>query len=71
MLALGPLFPEQITFEEHKNYRDRMATLEYELAQHLSGNGYDVLGVHHKMATVSPTILAEIKDKVSEFLMNE
>ena len=71
MLALGPLFHEQETFEKHKPYRDQMATLEYELAQYLLGCGYDVLGVHHKLAAVSPAFFSEIKGKVSEFLLNE
>jgi len=36
MLALGPLFEEQQTMEEHRPYRDCMATLEFEVAEYLS-----------------------------------
>lgn len=35
MLALGPLFLEQKTFELHVPFRDQMATFEYELANYL------------------------------------
>jgi hypothetical protein len=68
MLALGPLFPEQETFEAHKSFRDQMATFEYELARHLLNNGFSVLGVHHQGAKASESVLSELKDQVMEFL---
>ncbi len=68
MLALGPLFPEQETFKEHAPFRDQMATFEYELANHLKNNKYNVLGIHHQSASVSEKTLSEIKTKATEFL---
>ncbi len=68
MLALGPLFPEQETFKEHVPFRDQMATFEYELANHLKNNKYNVLGIHHQSSDVSEKTLSEIKVKVTEFL---
>jgi hypothetical protein len=68
MLALGPFFPEQGTFEAHKPYRDQMATYEYELARHLQKNGFSVLGVHHRGSNVDSGHLASAKDRAMEFL---
>jgi len=68
MLALGPLFSEQETFEAHKPYRDQMATFEYELARYLLDNGFNVLGIHHQGAKVSESMLSEVKDQVLGFL---
>lgn len=67
MLAIGPLFSEQDTFQEHVPFRDQMATFEYELANHLKKN-FSVLGVHHQGATVSEKTLSEIKTQAMEFL---
>jgi len=71
MLALGPFFSEQETFEAHKPYRDQMATFEYELARHLKNHGYSVLGTHHQGAKVQATLLHEVKTKVMFFLGSE
>ena len=68
MLALGPLFPEQETFEAHVPFRDQMATFEYELASYLRVNNYNVLGIHNKGAGVLENTLSEIKIKAIEFL---
>lgn len=67
MLALGPLFPEQSDFEEHKPFRDQMATFEHEVAKYLRSKGLIVLGVHHQGIAVNPKLLAEIIDRVSTF----
>ncbi len=68
MLALGPLYPEQTSFEAHKPFRDKMATFEYELANHLKNMGFNVLGIHHQGSNVPENTLREIKDQVMEFL---
>jgi len=68
MLALGPFFPEQETFEAHKPYRDQMVTFEYELSRHLKKIGYSVLGKHHPGAKVKEAALNEVKSKVMVFL---
>ena len=71
MLAMGPFFPEQESFESHKQFRDQMATFEHELARYLQSNGYSVLGIHHQGAKVPENHLNEVKAKVMEFLGNE
>jgi hypothetical protein len=71
MLALGPLFEEQESFEAHKPYRDQMATFEYELAAYLREMKFEVLGTHHKGTPVSPDVVYEIKSRVLRFLNNE
>ena len=70
MLALGPIFQEQGSFESHKPYRDQMATFEYEIACYLRSQGFDVLGIHHKGAPVKQKLLDEIRHKASEFINN-
>lgn len=45
MAAIGPLFPEQASLEEHRIYRDKTAYLETALAAHLRMYG-TVLGKH-------------------------
>jgi hypothetical protein len=68
MLALGPLFKEQESFEEHKPYRDQMATFEYEIAAYLRNMKYHVLGKHQKGTDVSQDVLEELRSRVSQFL---
>ena len=68
MLALGPLFKEQPTFEEHKPFRDRMAILESEIAKFLKECGYIVLGIHHGGKTIPGIELDEVKRKVYDFV---
>ena len=47
MIAIGPIFPEQPgDFVRHKVYRDRIASLESQLADHLRGRKFVVLGQH-------------------------
>jgi hypothetical protein len=46
MTAIGPLFEEQGTLEEHKPYRDRVGALETALAQRLRDRGYKVISTH-------------------------
>ena len=42
MVAIGPVFPEQSSFESHKPFRDSMAALEAAMANVLSDRGYTV-----------------------------
>jgi hypothetical protein len=46
MVAVGPFYPEQSSFSEHKPIRDRMAGLEKAVAEGLRARGFDVLGKH-------------------------
>ena len=68
MQAIGPLYPEQDSFEKHCQYRDRMATIEFELAKYLLSKGLNVLGHHHKGSHVEETILSEIKLNITKFI---
>jgi hypothetical protein len=68
MLALGPFSPEQVTFDEHKPFRDQMATYEHELANYLKTEGYNVLGSHHLGTTVDNEILGDVKSRVLDFI---
>jgi hypothetical protein len=68
MLALGPLFQEQESFEAHKPFRDQMATFEYETATYLRKMEFNVLGTHQKGKPVPLDMVEEVKSKVLEFL---
>ena len=68
MLALGPIFQEQDSFESHKPYRDQMATFEYEIACYIRSQRFDVLGIHHKGAPVKQKLIDEIRHKALEFI---
>ena len=69
MLAIGPFFEEQQTFEGHKPYRDYMATLEFEIADHLKDCGYKVLGTHRrsKRGVPKPDLDRVVQD-ISRFI---
>jgi hypothetical protein len=71
MLALGPFFREQRSFDAHKPYRDQMATFEYETAAYLREMSFNVLGTHKKGIRIPSKVLDEIKLRVVEFLNNE
>lgn len=68
MLALGPFFPEQRTFDKHKPFRDQMATFEFELANYLKTKGCNVLGSHHIGTAVDNEILSDVKSQVLNFI---
>jgi len=68
MLALGPLFEEQKSFDTHKPFRDQMATLEYETAEYLKKNNFTVLGKHYKGTAVPLNTVAELLEQISRFL---
>jgi hypothetical protein len=60
MIALGPLFPEQKTFDAHKPVRDRVGALEAALAQRLLERGYSVIGSHSSKHNPEPEFWQEI-----------
>jgi hypothetical protein len=60
MTAVGPIFPEQESFEEHRPPRDQMAALERALAERLRGRGYDVLGTHPRAATPDAELFRQV-----------
>lgn len=48
MVAVGPIFPEQTTWDDHVPFRDRMAAIERAVAEELKSRGYLVLGTHQR-----------------------
>ena len=67
MLAIGPIFPEQNTFENHKPYRDKVAALEKAASIYLKNRGYAVIGDHRASHEPDANIFA----KVTGLLDNE
>jgi hypothetical protein len=61
MTAIGPVFPEQKSFEDHKPSRDLMAALERALADGLKGRGYCVLGIHPSKGSPDELLLSQIR----------
>jgi hypothetical protein len=46
MIAIGPIFPEQPSYEADVPIRDQMAALERAAADYLKERGYIILGTH-------------------------
>ena len=65
MTALGPIFPEQATFEAHVPFRNQMAALERAVADLLRHRGYIVLGTHPRARTPDQGILCQIQKILS------
>jgi hypothetical protein len=61
MVAVGPIFPEQTTFEAHVPLRDQMAALERAIADELRQRGYLVLGTHPSVGVPDQAVLAQIR----------
>jgi len=60
MLAIGPIFLEQDTFELHKPIRDTLGALEAALADELVNRGYNVIGIHGRRVTPDASLWAEV-----------
>ena len=70
MAAVGPLFPEQENFEDHRIVRDKMATLEHEVAEALRSRGLHVLGVHSHSGTVGTDLVEYVIQELWHALAN-
>jgi len=68
MIALGPIFQEQKSFEKHKQYRAQMARLEYGIASYLTWCGYEVIGEHQKGSCVEQSLLNEVRSTVVDLI---
>jgi hypothetical protein len=68
MAAVGPLFAEQMTFEEHKGFRDQLATLEHAVAHSLRSEGYTVLGIHSLGAAVTNELVEHVVRELTNAL---
>ena len=60
MVAVGPIFPEQATMEEHVPVRDHLAALERAVADELRQRGYVVLGTHPRLGSLDGAVLGQI-----------
>lgn len=65
MLAIGPISPEQETFDLHKPIRDKVAALETALAGELVDREYRVTGTHGRPETADANLWAEVLRLVS------
>ena len=70
LLTLGPIFPEQETFDAHVPYRDIVGLLEAELAFNISHRGLEVIGSHPNRGDYDKTLFNKILGKVEEFITN-
>lgn len=64
MLAVGPLYPEEHDFAQHKPIRDKVAALEYGLAQALRERGYSVIGQHSARSEPEQSVLSSVLEVV-------
>jgi hypothetical protein len=67
MVAFGPLFPEQISFEAHRPVRNKVAALEGTLARELRKRGYSVLGTHPPESSYDPRMWSEISENLETY----
>ncbi len=58
--AVGPIFPEQQTRNDHDPYRDRVAALECALAKRLKKWGHDVLGSHASLKKLDHDLFEKV-----------
>lgn len=64
MVAIGPLFPEADSMENHRPVRDQVGAVENALAKLLRVRGYTVLGKQGSTATVDEVMLQQVRDIV-------
>jgi hypothetical protein len=68
LFSVGPIFPEQATFEEHKPYRDIVGLLEAELAEYVRSKGHQVMGSHPSRGEYDKGLFTQVKNAVEEFI---
>ncbi len=61
MVAVGPIFPEQATLEDHVPFRNTMAALERAVADELRKRGYVVVGNHPRVQAPDQSLLEGIR----------
>ena len=64
LIAVGPIFLEQKTIEEHRKHRDIVASLEVALEQRLRSKGHDVCGTHSSKHPLDTKLFAEVLGKL-------
>jgi hypothetical protein len=68
MIALGPIFEEQVTIHKHEPFHAQLETLASEVAAYLKWRGFEVLGNYQMGASVREQLLDEIKSMVMAFV---
>lgn len=68
MIAIGPIFPEERTFGDHKRVRDVMAGLEGAVATALRQRGFTVLGRHSVAHPADSGKLKEVLELIEKKL---
>jgi hypothetical protein len=66
MVAVGPLFPEQVTMQSHCPVRDQVAAVEKALAASLRERGYRVVGLHHCSSELDPQLFAMVNQLIAD-----
>jgi len=69
MTAFGPIFPEQHTLDQHRQFRDRIAPLESALAEYLRQRGLEVIGKHPSPGSVDQKIFSEVLTSVGKTIL--
>jgi len=62
MIAIGPLFLEHNTAEQHRSIRDKVAALECQTAKTLTDWGYEVLGTHGSRKPLDTELWTYVED---------
>ena len=70
MIAIGPIFAEEETFEAHKRVRDVMAGVEGAVAASLRERGFTVLGKHSIRHSPDSRKLTEVLELIERKLTN-
>jgi hypothetical protein len=70
-LALGPLFPEQQTTEQHRSFRDRTGALEALLTNELRDRVYEVIGIHASRGKPTAADAVHLHSSTNSQLKNE
>ncbi len=60
MIAIGPIFEEQLNFELHKPFRDIISALEKEVAMILKSRNYNVIGTHQCKFSADEKLLHQL-----------
>jgi hypothetical protein len=62
MMAVGPIYEEQKSFDDHVPIRDKMAALERGVAEELKRRGYQVVGQHQSKETLDDGLFREVME---------
>ena len=66
MIAIGPIFPEQSSWEKHTPIRDIVAALEFALSKELKKRNYTVLGKHGSKKLLCQELFEKVLEKIND-----